>query len=42
MPKFKKVMPVEYRKALALMAKAQATDKDGLAKIEIGLKMAKA
>src|SRR4029079_17659369 len=42
MSKFKKVMPVEYRKALALMAKAQATDKDGLAKIEIGLKMAKA
>jgi glutamate synthase (NADPH) large chain len=42
MPKFKKVMPIEYRKALALIAKAQAADKDGLDKIEIGLKVAKA
>ncbi len=42
MAKFKKVMPVEYRKALIAMAKAQAADKDGLEKIEIGLKLAKA
>jgi glutamate synthase (NADPH/NADH) large chain len=42
LPKFKKVMPVEYRKALVQMAKAQAADKDGLEKIEIGLKVAKA
>ena len=40
LPKFKKVMPVEYRKALVQMSKAQAADKDG--KIDIGLKMAKA
>ncbi len=38
MPKFRKVMPVEYRKALIAMAKAQAADRDGLEKIEIGLK----
>jgi glutamate synthase (NADPH/NADH) large chain len=42
MSKFKKVMPVEYRKALVQMAKAQAADKDGLERIEIGLKAAKA
>jgi glutamate synthase (NADPH/NADH) large chain len=42
LPKFKKVMPVEYRKALIKMAAVQAADKDGLEKIEIGLKMAKA
>jgi glutamate synthase (NADPH/NADH) large chain len=42
MPKFKKVMPIEYRKALVLMGKEQAADKDGLEKIEIGLKVAKA
>ena len=42
MPKFKKVMPIEYRKALVLMGKEQAADKDGLDKIEIGLKVAKA
>ena len=42
LPKFKKVMPVEYRKALVQMAKAQAADKDGLQKIDIGLKAAKA
>ena len=40
--KFRKVMPVEYRKALVEMAKAQAADKDGLQKIDIGLKAAKA
>ena len=27
-------MPVEYRKALVQMAKAQAADKDGLEKID--------
>jgi glutamate synthase (NADPH/NADH) large chain len=42
LPKFKKVMPVEYRKALIAMAKAQAADKDGLEKIDIGLKLVKA
>ncbi len=42
LPKFKKVMPVEYRKALIAMAKAQAADKDGLQKIEVGLKLVKA
>jgi glutamate synthase (NADPH/NADH) large chain len=35
--KFKKVMPVEYRKALAEMAKHQAADPTGLEVIEIGL-----
>jgi len=39
MPKFRKVMPVEYRKALIAMSKAQAADKDGLETIEIGLKV---
>ncbi|HWK33312.1 MAG TPA: hypothetical protein VNR51_06500, partial [Hyphomicrobium sp.] len=39
LPKFRKVMPVEYRKALIAMAKAQAADKDGLETIEIGLKV---
>ena len=42
MPKFKKVMPVEYRRALVQMAKAQAADTTGLEVIEIGLKAAKA
>ena len=42
MPKFKKVMPIEYRKALVMMGKEQAADRDGLEKIEIGLKLAKA
>ena len=35
--KFKKVMPVEYRKALAEMARHQAADPTGLEVIEIGL-----
>ena len=42
LPKFKKVMPTEYRKALAKMAEAQAADTTGLGVIEIGLKAAKA
>ncbi|WP_068459396.1 glutamate synthase large subunit [Hyphomicrobium sulfonivorans] len=42
LPKFRKVMPVEYRKALAEMAKAQAADADGLETIEIGFKAPKA
>jgi glutamate synthase (NADPH/NADH) large chain len=37
LPKFKKVMPVEYRKALAEMARHQAADPTGLEVIEIGL-----
>jgi glutamate synthase (NADPH/NADH) large chain len=35
--KFKKVMPVEYRQALAEMARHQAADPTGLEVIEIGL-----
>ncbi len=42
LPKFKKVMPVEYRRALARMAEAQAAEPAGLGVIEIGLKAAKA
>jgi glutamate synthase (NADPH/NADH) large chain len=42
LPKFKKVMPVEYRRALAEIAKAQAADTTGLGVLEIGLKAAKA
>jgi glutamate synthase (NADPH/NADH) large chain len=37
LPRFKKVMPVEYRKALAEMARHQAADPKGLEVIEIGL-----
>jgi glutamate synthase (NADPH/NADH) large chain len=37
LPKFRKVMPVEYRRALADMAKHQATLGTGLEKIEIGV-----
>jgi glutamate synthase (NADPH/NADH) large chain len=37
LPKFVKVMPVEYRRALEEMAKAQLADKSGLGEIEIGL-----
>jgi glutamate synthase (NADPH/NADH) large chain len=39
--KFKKVMPVEYARALAEMAKHQASDTAGLEVIEIGLRAAK-
>ena len=40
-PKFKKVMPVEYRRALAEMTKHQAADLTGLEVIEIGIPAAK-
>jgi glutamate synthase (NADPH/NADH) large chain len=38
LPKFKKVMPVEYREALKQMAVAQSTDKTGLDVLEIGVR----
>jgi glutamate synthase (NADPH/NADH) large chain len=38
LPKFRKVMPVEYREALAKMSKVQAADTDGLEVIEIGVR----
>ena len=38
LPKFVKVMSVEYRRALEEMAKAQLADKSGLGEIEIGLR----
>jgi len=38
LPKFVKVMPVEYRRALEEMARQQAADKTGLGEIEIGLR----
>ncbi|MBC8020342.1 MAG: glutamate synthase large subunit, partial [Methyloceanibacter sp.] len=37
LPKFVKVMPVEYRRALEEMARRQAADRAGLGEIEIGL-----
>ena len=40
LPKFRKVMPVEYKKALAEMTKQQKADKTGLGVLEIGLPMA--
>jgi glutamate synthase (NADPH/NADH) large chain len=40
-PKFKKVMPVDYRRALAEMAKHQDADTSGLEVIEIGVPQAK-
>ena len=40
LPKFRKVMPVEYRKALAEMTRQQAADKTGLGVLEIGLPIA--
>ena len=40
-PKFKKVMPVEYRRALAEMTKHQSVDKTGFEVLEIGLRAAK-
>jgi glutamate synthase (NADPH/NADH) large chain len=39
--KFKKVMPVEYRRALAEMSKHQMSDKTGFDVLEIGLRAAK-
>ncbi len=38
LPKFKKVMPVEYREALAKLAAAQSEDKTGLEVLEIGVR----
>jgi glutamate synthase (NADPH/NADH) large chain len=38
LPKFIKVMPVEYRRALEEMARQQVADKTGLGEIEIGLR----
>jgi glutamate synthase (NADPH/NADH) large chain len=38
LPKFVKVMPVEYRRALEEMAKAQVLDTTGMGEIEIGLR----
>ena len=38
LPKFVKVMPVEYRRALEEMARRQMADKSGLGEIEIGLR----
>ena len=40
-PKFKKVMPVEYARALAEIGKHQSADSTGLDVIEIGLRAAK-
>jgi len=37
LPKFKKIMPVEYREALKKMAAVQAADERGLEVIEIGV-----
>ncbi len=39
LPKFKKVMPVEYREALQKMGAAQAADKTGFDVLEIGVKV---
>ena len=38
LPKFVKVMPVEYRRALEEMARQQVADKTGFGEIEIGLR----
>jgi glutamate synthase (NADPH/NADH) large chain len=42
LPKFVKIMPVEYRKALERMAHQQAADARGLEVLEIGLRNGKA
>jgi glutamate synthase (NADPH/NADH) large chain len=42
LPKFRKVMPVEYRRALTELAKAQEADTTGLNVLEIGVTRAKA
>jgi glutamate synthase (NADPH) large chain len=42
LPKFRKVMPVEYRRALTEMAKQQGADKTGLGVLEIGLPLSTA
>jgi glutamate synthase (NADPH/NADH) large chain len=41
LPKFKKVMPVEYRRALAEIAKHQQADTTGLEVLEIGIRAGK-
>jgi glutamate synthase (NADPH/NADH) large chain len=41
LPKFVKVMPVEYRKALEAMAKHQSSDSTGFDVLEIGLNHAR-
>ena len=41
LPKFVKVMPVEYRKALEAMSRAQAADQTGFDVLEIGVQMQK-
>jgi glutamate synthase (NADPH/NADH) large chain len=41
LPKFVKVMPVEYRRALEDMARAQAADQTGFNVLEIGLQHAR-
>ena len=41
LPKFVKVMPVEYRRALEEMSKHQSADKTGFDVLEIGLPTAK-
>ena len=38
LPKFRKVMPVEYRRALEEMARRQVLDTTGLGELEIGLR----
>ena len=40
-PRFKKIMPVEYRAALAKMAEHQKADRSGLDVLEIGVPRAK-
>jgi glutamate synthase (NADPH/NADH) large chain len=42
LPKFKKVMPIEYRRALQEIAKAQTAEGPALDELSIGLKAAKA
>ena len=37
LPRFRKVMPVEYRQALSEMARQQQADTTGLEQLEIGL-----
>ena len=37
LPRFRKVMPVEYRRALSEMGRQQKADKTGLGVLEIGL-----
>jgi glutamate synthase (NADPH/NADH) large chain len=41
LPRFKKVMPVEYREALKQMSAHQATDTTGLEVLEIGVRRTK-